>query len=160
MVRFGFPANVFVFCLAIILGGAGCGRSVTVGKVTSKSWYNLRTIGMAYGQATINLDHPPKNKEELMPFLKPPPNPDNPEAATLKPEDILRSPVDGEEFVIHWGLDFRTFNMGGDPAKLPVLAYEKHSHDGKRLVLQGRTVTEVTDDQLSELPFPKGFNPP
>jgi len=115
---------------------------------------------MAYGKATLDLDRPPKNKEELLPFLKPPANPDNPDAATLKPEDILRSPADGEEFVIHWGIDIRSLNMGGDPAKLPVLAYEKNSHNGKRLVLQGRTVTEVTDEQFSELPFPRGHNPP
>jgi len=115
---------------------------------------------MAYGQATVKLERPPNNKEEIFDFLKGPPKADDPNAATINPEDVMRSPVDGEEFVVHWGLDFRTMNLGGDPAKLPVLAYEKHSHGGKRLVLQGRSVSEVTDEEFADLPFPKGYSHP
>jgi hypothetical protein len=62
--------------------------------------------------------------------------------------------------VILWGVDYRTYKTSGDPASLPVLAYEKHGKDGKRLVLQYRYVTLVTDEELAGLPFPKGHRPP
>src|SRR6202023_4359151 len=101
------------------------------------SLYQLRTIGSAWRWATDELGHAPQNKEELMLYLK--------DAAKGydNPADILRSKVDGEEFVIHWGVDNR--NAPPNPDSIPVLAYEKHGKDGKRAVLQYRSAKIVTD---------------
>ncbi len=51
-------------------------------------------------------------------------------------------------------------NLSGKPAEIPVLAYEKNGVDGKRLVLQVRYVTLVSDEDLATLPFPPGFKAP
>ncbi len=72
--------------------------------------------------------------------------------------EILRSPADGEEFVIHWGVDYRKYL--GKSGGLPVLAYEKAGKGGFRYVLQVRTIEHVTDAQLAKLPFPTGYSAP
>src|SRR5205807_9669556 len=115
------------------LGGSGCGSGSV--QDDSSSAGQLRTIAMAYGKATETLDHPPNNKAELIEVLK--------EMGYEDPEnDVLRSKVDREEFVIHWGFDGR--DLRGRPGDMPVLAYEKQGKDGKRRVLQYRWVKEVT----------------
>ena len=148
MVRVPFELKTGVMCLLFFV--CGCGSS-TVPELPS-SVFQLRTIGAAYGKATTELDRPPQNKEELMLYLK--------DAAKGydNPADILRSKVDGEEFVIHWGVDNR--NAPPKPDDIPVLAYEKHGQGGKRAVLQYRSVKIVTDEKFSEMPFPPPYKAP
>jgi hypothetical protein len=130
---------------------------------------NLNTIGKAYATATDDLGHPPRDKGELSRYLKAilaeeaqaneRAESDEPVAAkdVRTVEDVMRSESDGEEFVIHWGVDYR----GPRGFKAPLLAYEKRGKDGRRYVLQGaRTVRQVTNEEFAELPFPPGFNPP
>jgi hypothetical protein len=130
---------------------------------------NLNTIGRAYAIATEELRHPPRNKEEFLPYLKATlaeetlakerAEADEPAAAgdVRKVEDVMRSESDGEEFVIHWGVDCR----GQRGLTAPVLAYEKSGKDGRRYVLQGvRGPYLVKNEKFAELPFPPGFNPP
>jgi hypothetical protein len=146
-----FFATTAVVCLLVSLGGYGCGEAIS--PLPPPNLYQLRTIGFAYALATDNLDHPPSNKAELLPFLKEVAKSDD------SPAELLRSKVDGEEFVIHWGFDCRS--IGGTPVKMPVLAYEKAGKDGKRLVLQSyRYASQVTEEQFAELPFPPGFARP
>jgi hypothetical protein len=138
--------------LSLLFSGCGGGKSYAPPAPASDQ---LRVIGVAYAKATASLGRPPANKEDLLPFLPKQQDPDIGE-----PEDYFRSKVDGEEFVIHWGVDVRALNMSGRPADLPVLAYEKKGEDGKRLVLQGRYVNQVTDEELAKLPFPAGYHAP
>jgi len=69
------------------------------------------------------------------------------------PDKLLRSPIDGEEFVIIWGVDPRTEPpMDG---KLPILVYEKKGIGGKRYVWQLPTrIVAMTDDELRTAYFP------
>jgi hypothetical protein len=113
------------------------------------------------------LNRPPQSKDELLPDIKlvlsTSVDPDNPEMTsetTMNPADVLRSANDGEEFVIHWGVDVREMNLAGPRSQLPVLAYEKRGKDGKRLILQIRFVREVMDEQFADLPFPTGVKRP
>jgi hypothetical protein len=135
----------------VVIGIAGCGSGTTV-KQLPASVFQLKLIAQAYAQATESLERPPNNKQEILEFLK--------DKGYDNPEDILRSKVDGEEFVIHWGVDYRNVGPGSRPATLPVLAYEKVGKDGKRQVLQFRYVSQVADEDLASLPFPKPYKAP
>jgi hypothetical protein len=155
-----FRANRVLKTLYLLAaaGGFGCG-SHNVAKPLPTASLQLRSIANAYFQATNSLDRPPASKDEIMPFLKAPADPNNPEK-TGSPADVLRSPDDGEEFVIHWGVDVRDLNVSGNPDRLPVLAYERQGKDGKRYVLQVRNVRYLTDEEFRALPFPPGVRPP
>jgi hypothetical protein len=145
--------------------GFGCSRGAPKKNTTLA---DLNTIARAYASATDELGHPPRSKEEFLPYLKAAlaeeRNPgqaadsDEPVAAAdvRKVEDVMRSESDGEEFVIHWGVDYR----GPRSLKAPVLAYEKRGKDGRRYVLQGLRPRSVKDEEFADLPFPPGFNPP
>jgi hypothetical protein len=155
MTRVDFLGKMVVVGLAVALPGAGCSKSKPPDlPLASKQ---LRAIGKAYVDACNDL-HPPRNKEDLIPYLKlTRPNPDNPdEPETIDPAEILRSPNDNEEFVILWGVDVTTFDVSGKLATLPVIAYEKHGKDGKRFVLQVRYPKLVKDEDMAGLPFPPG----
>jgi hypothetical protein len=161
MCRADHILKLSIVCLLASLCSYGCGSSTT-GKIPPPSYFRLKTIGLAYAKATESLERPPKNKEELMQFLKFEADPENPQSTekVWQPDDILRSTSDGEEFVIHYGADFRDYNDSRTPANIPVLAYEKHGRDGKRQVLRLRWVTVMTDDELANLKFPTGYHAP
>jgi hypothetical protein len=80
---------------AVSVAAVGCGgkndRDVTPG------YENLRLIGAAYLEATEKLKAPPGSLNDLKPFLA-----KHGDLATL-----LRSPEDGEDYVILWGVDLR-----------------------------------------------------
>jgi len=154
-----FPSQIvlktgFAFLL-ISFGLSGCGSKPAL-KPFPPVTDQLRMIGIAYVKATMDMDRPPTKKEELFPYLKKVDNPDNPQ----NPADYFRSLSDGEEFVIFWGFDVRTVNLSGHPKFLPIIAYEKNGADGKRYALQVRFPVHVTDEELAELPFPRGFKRP
>jgi hypothetical protein len=142
-------------CLLIGFGLSGCG-SKNVGKPLPPVTEQLRAIGLAYAKATTELERPPTKKEDLYPYF---PKDDDPEK-TKNPADYFISLSDGEEFVIDWGFDIRTVRISDHPKTMPVIAYEKKGVDGKRFALQVRYVVHVTDEDLAELPFPRGFKGP
>ena len=131
----------------LVLALAGCGRGGT-GKL-DPSMQNLQKIAVAYAQATTHLNRPPQNLNDLMPSLK----------QQGDPAEILRSPDDGEPYVILWGVDFRKPpSSGGDPSV--VFAYEKQGRGGTRHVLRMPTrVVLLTDDEFRKAPFPPGQQP-
>ena len=105
----------------------------------------LQAINGAYMKTTQKLGRPPKNAEELRPALQ----------ESGDPDELLRSPTDGQEFVIVWGVDPRR-EMPKD-GKLPILIYEKTGSSGKRHVLQIPTmITTLTDDEMKSAYFPRG----
>jgi hypothetical protein len=136
--------GVLLGCLA----GAGCGQSVDF-TPPSPTQRNLTNIGSAYTSATIRLNRPPANLEDLSPDLEK----HGPTA------DLLRSPNDGELFELVWGVELRGLKAKGN--EIPVIAYEKKGRDGKRHVLRGRSeVLLLTESQLKSARFPPGYTLP
>jgi len=150
MARAAFLLKSGVICLLVSVGGFGCSSKSS--PEPTASLMQLRLIGVAYARATDELDHPPQNKQELVPFLK------DLAKGYDNPADILRSKVDDEEFVIHYGVDFR--DATGKDVDLPVLAYEKIGKDGKRAVLLHRFTYLKTDEDFAKLVFPPGYKAP
>jgi hypothetical protein len=136
---------VLVGCLAV----AGCRARPIERKELSPAGQHLEKIGDAYLRATTHLDRPPKNLEELVDVMK----------IYSKPEEILRSPGDGENFEIVWGVELRRMTATG--RDIPIVAYEKVGKDGRRHVLRGRTeVLLLTPGELKSAKFPPGYKFP
>jgi hypothetical protein len=152
--RVEYSLKTGVLGLLAALGGCGCGSKNVPEQAPGP--FQLRSIALAYIRATEDLGRPPRNQDEVIPFLKIREDP----GKTPNAADLFRSPRDGAEFVILWGLDYRDYNTSGNPSRLPVLAYEKHGQDGKRLVLRYRDVMLVTDEELESLTFPRGHRAP
>ncbi len=104
----------------------------------------LHLIGLAINSATHDLGRPPRDLDELRPFLREHGHPDR----------LLVSPTDGQPYVVHWGTDVRS------AAYNTVLAYERSGAAGKRFVLTPTAVVQLTDAELAEADFPAGFQPP
>ena len=109
----------------------------------------LVTIAHAYINAANHLGRAPKDVAEIRPYF------DDGGA-----DDVTRSPNDGEEFVILWGVDYNKLPpRREDP--FTVAAYEKRGAGGKRYVLRIPTqVVLMTDEELAKAVFPPGFQPP
>ena len=93
------------------------------------------------------MGRPPKNKEELKPFL--------PKDKSLG--EIMKSAYDGKEFVVKWG-----FPAIPGPNSAPVsvvFAYEQSGTDGKRWVAMTFGVQQMTDEEFKKAKFAPGLNP-
>jgi len=130
--------------VCVLVTMAGCSRSqdAFVVKLT-KSEENLKFIAMAFADANDEKGSPPKNSEDLTPFLK----------GFGNPEELLVSPNDGKPYVIVWGA-----RPVGGPTEykgmFPILAYEAKGTGGQRAVtdIRGRPMT-VSNEDFSKLTF-------
>jgi hypothetical protein len=140
--------GIFLACLCAL----GCGSSATHELRPEPSLERLKIISRAYIEATRDLEHPPQNVGELMPYLK----------GGEDPATILRSPNDGQEYTILWGVDIQAVPPveATSPKAFMVLAYEKQGTDGKRWVAGFRKVRQLTDEEFKEMPFPPGHKAP
>ena len=131
-----------LFALAL----TGCGGSPKESSLpTDPTYLALEKIGNAY----IRIDPPPQKKAELVAALK----------GFGKPEEILKSPNDGHEFIIVYGVKLQMLKATGN--EIPVVAFEKFGKDGKRYVLRGRNgITQLTDAELREAKFPDSYKLP
>ena len=114
--RLGWACVLFGFV-------AGCSPDpVEVSKSRSEQVANLQKIRAAYNQAIEKLGRPPANEKEARRFLE----------AFGSPDEILKSPVDGEPYVVIWGV-----NLKHVPLRMPaaIIAYEKTGREGQRNVL-------------------------
>ena len=135
----------WVLCLLV---AAGCSRGGPVSNPDATE-QRLAQIGNAYRNATTRLGHPPKDFKELQPSLEGNPT-----------EDFLRSPGDGEKFVVIWGVDYDRLPPSQDDPYV-VAAYEKKGVGGKRCVLRFPLGTmEMTEEQWKKVVFPPGYTPP
>jgi hypothetical protein len=125
---------------------SGCGSKTVVNEVP-QAYVSMRALSTAYVLTTDALDRGPKNMTELMPQLKK-------QGAAAEP--LLAS--NGDEFVIHWGVDYRKYF--GKTGGMPVIAYEKSGKSGRRYVLRVRDIEQATDEELANFPFPAGFKAP
>jgi hypothetical protein len=135
--------------LPVGVAGLGCGGSAVVQKEASLSPQHLQAIRNAYLQATRQLGRPPQRLDDILPYLK----------KGGDPATFLHSPEDGEEYKIIWNVDVTSMRPRPD-GKWPVLAFEQHGKDGKRYVLEGSHVREMTDEEFRSAYFPPGFTPP
>jgi hypothetical protein len=120
------------------LGSVGCSAKPVLIE-TPKETHNINYVVVAYMTAEARLGHPPKNEEELKPFLKDFGNPD----------EVLTSPNDGEKFVVLYGTRAT--------AGLRIIAYEKKGKDGKRYVANPQVrIWPVTEEQFGQLRLPAG----
>lgn len=123
----------------------GC-SSAPVEKEVDPTVLNFKRISQAYREATNSLERPPQNVDELLPYLK------------GERAEILRSPNDGQEYTILWGVDFHTVQEQGN--KFVVLVYEKQGKDGRRWVGGLRKRARMTDEEFHNANFPPGHRPP
>jgi hypothetical protein len=145
---------VAFLCFGFLL--AGCSPKYEA-QSASQVEINLSKVGRAYMLASAGLKRPPKNSRELVPYLK----------ELGESEEALRSPRDGEELVILWGLKGNDLLPRAPSADLktdqrfPVLAYEKRGQGGSRWVLQvPNRVTLMTGDEIQAAYFTGGNKPP
>ncbi len=136
------PIGYFcAFCWLILLGGCSGGG----GQVQPADMANIKKIASAYLKATDKLGRPPKEKKELVPYLK--------DEGDL--EALFQSPNDGQPFVIIWGTNPRA----GLDVSPGVIAYEKVGRGGKRFVFTAMGVMQMADEDFAKANFPKGHKP-
>ncbi len=136
-----------LFLLFAIL--SGCSKKKTGSHDKNPAEDRLLRLGKAYIQASFRLERAPKDFAEIKQDIQ-----------GDVPDDFLRSPGDGEEFVIMWGVAFHTMApTSGD--LLTVGGYEKRGAGGSRYVLRfPLKVSKMTDAELKLANFPPGFGPP
>jgi hypothetical protein len=126
-----------------IVSATGCDGGTRVNPPPDESY--LRGIVRTYVIAARDLGRAPKSIDEIKAVYAP---------ADPQPDKYVRSPRDGEEFVVVWGLDLN--RAPGDS----VVAYERKGADGKRMVVTADSIVkEVTDDELRQMKFPKDYKP-
>jgi hypothetical protein len=121
----------FLLCAAL----AGCARA-TLPVVKQQDTSNLTTISLAYNRATDKLGRPPKDLDELKPHLK----------ELGDPDAILRSPHDGQPYVILFGRNIRKV----DVMPPPIIAYEQQGANGSRYVLTAMGVQPMSDEEFKK----------
>lgn len=132
-----------------VLGAAlaGC-SSPPPPKQEEPAIVNLRKLVQAYDIAEYRLRHPPRNEEELVRFFG---------EVDLKgpPEKVLRSPRDGQPYVILYGARLDPGAMG------TILGYEKEGSEGKRYVIMlSRDVKLMSNEEFATAEFARGQNLP
>jgi hypothetical protein len=127
---------------------AGCGSRSVVVADDDPSRDNLIAIVDAYSRAAEQLQRPPRGLDEIKPHFR--------KSESLS--SVLRSPNDGESYVIAWGADVLT--PPPDEGTPVLLAYEKNGCDGRRraATIWGTTLI-LTDAQFTQVRFPKGHQP-
>ncbi len=142
------PAHRFLssILVAFLLVGLTCtGCSERPRKVEeNQAAHRLRKIAHAYDIGLLS-GRMPRSAEDLKPLLKQ-------ASPTEDPEDMLRSPNDGESFEIMWGV-----NLDRQTELDLILAHEKKGKDGKRYVLTvARLVSQMGDADFENARFAKG----
>ena len=102
-------------------------------------------LGNLYQQATQKTGQPPAKQEDLVPYLP----------AGKSIDELLKSPTDGQAYVILWGTDPRT----GMELKPLVIGYEKQGKSGARFVFTAMGVSLMSDSDFKGANFPPGHKP-
>ena len=132
---------LFLFFTCLI----GCGEEKPTMLIEDPTHLALEKIGNAY----IRAEKPPQNINELLTVMK----------MCNFPKELLKSPNDGQEFVIVYGVNLRMLKATGN--QVPIVAFEKMGKDGKRYVLRGQSsVSQLSDSELQTSKFPDGYKLP
>jgi hypothetical protein len=138
------------FALLLALTSTLCCSPRNVTRQKDPVEERLHKLAAAYTRANIRLKRAPKTFEDIKADLE----------AGEASEDFLRSPADGEPFVILWGVEYNKLRPDAkDP--FTVAAYEQRGRNGKRQVLQfPLRVIRLNDEELRKAVFPPGHKPP
>jgi hypothetical protein len=132
-----------VGCALSIAMAVGCGEKVHIVPQTECE-KNLSLVVRAYGEANGSLNHPPKNADELLPYLKPLGDPDR----------LLVSSSDGEPLVIIWGVDTSRGGPSPYPGLWSILVYERKGKGGSRVVADTRGFSKtIPSEDFTKLTF-------
>src|SRR5262245_45050551 len=123
--------------LLVGLAAIGCSSRATPSAAAVSETENLSKIERAYDKAIQKLGRPPADTEQLKPFLK----------EFGDPDKILRSPRDGQPYVILYGVHIRKVKLEMPP---PIWAYEKNGVNGKRYVLTVMGAVPMTDEEFAK----------
>lgn len=130
-------------CVSLAI--AGCSGS-TQGPPQAAGRAALARVVEAYGKTQDHLKRPPRNLEELRPHLG------------GSADELLRSPEDGEPYVILWDVDVRTPSLTG--STLPLFIYERKGTNGRRFaadVMLG--LPHLTEAEFRAASFARGHKP-
>lgn len=137
-------AACLLACLPACL--CGCGRKAVVAdEAEARAQEALRGVAAAYNAVIARRGKPPAGPDDIKPFLA--------EGTSL--DDALRSPRDGEPFVIVWGADPRK----GMDVKPLVIGYEARGKNGRRMVFTAMGVFAMEDAGFKTARFPEGHSP-
>lgn len=138
------PTNIpksFVLLAILLSASAGCSSKPSADVAAVDETENLYKIERAYDAATKRLNRPPADVEQLKPFLREHGDPDT----------ILKSPRDGQPYVIIFNADIRK----GFEMPPPIVAHEKAGVNGKRYVLTVMGVVSMSDEEFAKAKFVK-----
>jgi hypothetical protein len=146
-----FRVPLFFASLACLMA-CGCGAPSHTGEEVpppTEAQKRLLIIGDAYVRATAKNGKPPQNLNDLLPFLK----------ARGKPDELLRSPDDNQNFEIVYGSNLIGLKVTG--SDVPIVAYERAGKGGQRNVLRGdRETLLMSESELRSAKYPDGYKPP
>lgn len=135
--------------LLFVMAALGCGQPTVVEKTGGDTGgANLLALNNFYVKAAAQLKHPPRNLAELKSGSK----------SQGDLEAVLKSPVDGEPYVIIWGVDHAA-PKGVQGGLSVVLAHERKGAGGMRWVLTTTGVNKLTEEQFRAANFPVGYQP-
>jgi hypothetical protein len=122
----------------------GCSRQTAVTSLTPPTVEHLGAVRDGFFAARRVLGRSPRSKDEIVEYVK----------KSGDPAQLFRSPDDGEDFIIIYGID----PLAMDAVNY-VWGYERHGNGGRRYVLRGRNVRRMTDDEFRKQAFPPGHKP-
>jgi len=132
-----------LFLLALCLGCVGGPKVVEEELPETKA--RLMAIQAAYSACTDEYRRPPRNKSELLRFLK-----------SDDADEALKSPRDGQPFVICYGFDLYQADWAA-AGKLGIVIYEKQGSNGTRwTVAVPGFIDELEEQQFLQSSFPPG----
>jgi hypothetical protein len=138
-------------CLWGLLAVSGCSGHVKH-EERDTSQENLTKIYQAYSMAVQTTKRPPQSEEDMRALLK---------QGGGDPDVLLRSPRDGQPYVIIWGVRLDALDIASTEESPVVLAHEQTGVSGKRYVLRVEGSNELlTEDQFAKARFPKGQKRP
>ena len=136
-----FPLLILLVLVAALPGCAKREPPVDEGEL------NLRRIMQAYHFSMEPHGRPPRKVEDIKRQFKE-------IGETRDPDVILRSPRDGEPYVILFGHPFEALDRN------TILAYEQKGKDGKRYVLTlSRDVKILSDEEFASARFAGDHKP-
>jgi hypothetical protein len=121
----------------------GCSSESIVVEELPETQARLMDIRLAYSRFIERTRRPPRSEQELRQTME-----------AENPDEALRSPRDGQPFVICYGVD--VFGSLDWAETTPILAYER-SGDGSRWVLSiPGAIYQLDEEEFQQASFPPG----
>ncbi len=136
------PGLILLGLACLVIPVSGCSEKPKVQE--NKAADHLRKIGQAFDMAQYK-GGTPKNADDIKPFLKQ-------LSPQEEPDEMLRSPNDGEPYEIMWGVNLeKQTDIGA------IFAHEKKGSNGKRYVITvARLVLQMSDAEFAGATFARG----